>query len=615
MNAHTDHPGTDRLPGGFLPEDGPAWRRIRRYAVPGRMIERATGHRLAGDWRAACAAAAVDIAFDLPGIAAAYGPSVAEAVEDDLRHLAPDLVRWHLPRVLGGRTTLLPEVRVLLARYGSGAGAPVLSATTGPMIDGPQRLRLHCAPVEPVEENHVPYSVTTFTPENWIAARPLWDARHTAELRERHTAGADRLPFFRADGTPLGPDELPTADPGHTDPAARAEWIALLQTRGDFEGAYAAAGLERDLTVPEDSRPYGRPLHPQALMDTDGVDLTRLEAEVRRLAAAGEGGRFRVHADWRGTLVLEASGTAGLRVSAARSNRSDTPAETVRLPRQAWQRLPDLELVRTGRITPRELHPLVSAALFPQAGPADGPPAPDAPGTVRVRCRGVWHEVRSRGGALDLLAHTAEEQQRERAMRAFGGAVAGCFAVQHDWTTGEGRLPRALRDERRDLFLRAQHGDTAGVLALLDAGTDPRVRDRRGYTLLHVLHLLDHTELLPRLQVAGLDLEAQSRQGLTPLQVAVQFGGSAELVRALLEAGARIDVVDDMDLSLAQVVRRYKRTDLAFLRSRVEEEFPGIGSEWFDEYMDEREADEEEEEADEEEADEEEAEDHEGEDA
>ncbi|MGW5345240.1 ankyrin repeat domain-containing protein, partial [Streptomyces sp. NPDC004050] len=225
---------------------------------------------------------------------------------------------------------------------------------------------------------------------------------------------------------------------------------------------------------------------------------------------------------------------------------------------------------------------------------ADGPPAPDAPGTVRVRCRGVWHEVRSRGGALDLLAHTAEEQQRERAMRAFGGAVAGCFAVQHDWTTGEGRLPRALRDERRDLFLRAQHGDTAGVLALLDAGTDPRVRDRRGYTLLHVLHLLDHTELLPRLRAAGLDLEAQSRQGLTPLQVAVQFGGSAELVRALLEAGARIDVVDDMDLSLAQVVRRYRRTDLAFLRSRVEEEFPDIGSEWFDEYMDEREADEDE---------------------
>ncbi|MEU2390483.1 ankyrin repeat domain-containing protein [Streptomyces sp. NPDC007369] len=594
MNAavHPDRRGPGRLPGGFLQEDGPAWQRIRRYAVPGWMIERATEHRLAGDWRAACAAAAVDIAFDLSEVAARHGAPVAEAVEDDLRHLAPDLVRWHLPRTLGGRTTLFPEVRVLLARYGSGSDAPVLSATSGPLIDGSQRLLLHCDPVDPLEENHVvDSSIPSFLPENWIAARPLWDARHTAELRERHTGGAGRLPFFRADGTPLGPDELPTADPGHADPAARAEWIALLQARGDFAEAYEAAGLDRDLTVPEDDQPrYGSPVNPQDLMDTDLLDLTRLDAEVRRLAAAGEGRRFRATPHWRGHLVLEPAGTGGLRVSVTHVGGWETPKEIPRLPRYAWTRLPDLELVRTGRITPRELHPLVSAALFPEAGPADGPPAPDAARSVRVRCRGGWHEVRSQGGALDLLAHTAEEQQRERAMRAFGGAVAGCFAVQHHWTTGEGRLPRALRAEMRDLFLRAQHGDTPGVIALLDAGTDPRVRDGRGSTLLHVLHLLDHTELLPRLLAAGLDLEAVTKNGLTPLQAAVQNRGSADLVRAFVEAGSRIDVIDDMELSLAQVIRRYQRTDLAFLRSRVEEEFPGIGSEWFDEYMDERDA-------------------------
>lgn len=134
-------------------------------------------------------------------------------------------------------------------------------------------------------------------------------------------------------------------------------------------------------------------------------------------------------------------------------------------------------------------------------------------------------------------------------------------------------------------------------MALLDAGTDPRVRDARGYTLLHQLHLLDHEALLPRLLSAGLDLEAQAKSGHTPLQLAVQYGGSADLVRALVAAGSRIDVVDEADLSLAQVVRRYKRTDLAFLRSRVEEEFPDVGSEWFDEYMDERESDEESEQA------------------
>ncbi|ROQ94536.1 hypothetical protein EDE04_0965 [Streptomyces sp. 2132.2] len=583
------HPELDKLPGGFRTEDGPAWQRIRRYAVPGWMIERATGHRLAGDWRAACAAAAVDVDFDLPGLAARHGAPVAEAVEEDLRHLAPDLVRWHLPRVLGGRTTLEPDIRVLLARYGSGAGAPVLSVTTGPMIEGPQRLRLDCAPLPPLGRT---YSfVPRPRPEDWTAARPLWDARHTAELRERLGGGAGRLPFLGPDGTPLHPDLLPTRDPGAADPAGRAEWITLLAVRDESAAAYEAAGLERDGTAPQPPR-HGRPFDPGAFLRAADIDLTRLASELRRLAATGAGERWLIGSYYRHALLEPAGPDPAGRIR-VRVVERDEAKGVPRLPRFVWKRQPDLELVRTGRITPRELHPLVSAALFPGAGPADGPPGPAEVKPVRVRCRGEWHRVHSRGGVLDLLPHSREEQQRERAMRAFGGAVQGCFAVQQIWTTGEGRLPRALRAERRELFLRAQHGDTPGVVALLDAGMDPRVRDARGRTLLHELHLLDHEELLPRLMEAGLDLEARTKAGLTPLQVAVQCGGSAELVRAYLEAGSRIDVVDDAELSLAQVVRRYRRTDLAFLRDRVEGEFPGIGSEWFDEYMDEREAEEE----------------------
>ncbi|MFI6146893.1 ankyrin repeat domain-containing protein [Streptomyces sp. NPDC051109] len=588
MSGYTER---GELPGGFRAEDGSAWRRIRRYAVPGWMIERATAHRLAGDWRAACAAAAVDLTFDLPALAARYGAPVAEAVEEDLRHLAPDLVRWHLPRALGGRTTVEPDVRVLLARYGGGAGTPVLSVTTGPMIEGPQRLLLHCAPVEPPSPRRALGGFDRLRPEDWTAARPLWDARHALSLRER-LGGGERLPFFRPDGTPLAADELPTGDPGTADPARHAEWVALLHARGDFAGAYEAAGIERDLTEPPAVPRYGTAPAPETLMATAGADLTRLGAEVRRLAEAGAGERFRM-GDWRGSLVLEPVGSAsghGVRVRAA---GRDELGEVPPLPLFAWKRLPDLELVRTGRIAPRELHPLVADALFPGAGPAAGPPGPAGAKPVRVRCRGEWHEVRSQGGVLDLLPHSPEEQRRERAMRAFGGAIEGCFAVQQIWTTGEGRLPRALRAERRELFLRVQHGDTPGVVALLDAGTDPRVRDARGYTLLHVLHLLDHEVLLPRLLAAGLDLEARDKSGCTPLQVAVERGARVGLVRALLAAGSRIDVVDDADLSLGQVIRRHKRTDLAFLRSRVEEEYPDIGSEWFDEYLDERESDEE----------------------
>lgn len=66
------------------------------------MIERATASRLAGDWRGACAAADVDITFELSEVADHCGDDVATALEDDLRHLAPDLLRWYLPRPLGG---------------------------------------------------------------------------------------------------------------------------------------------------------------------------------------------------------------------------------------------------------------------------------------------------------------------------------------------------------------------------------------------------------------------------------------------------------------------------------------------------------------------------------
>ncbi|BFO15985.1 hypothetical protein SHKM778_23730 [Streptomyces sp. KM77-8] len=64
-------------------------------------------------------------------------------------------------------------------------------------------------------------------------------------------------------------------------------------------------------------------------------------------------------------------------------------------------------------------------------------------------------------------------------------------------------------------------------------------------------------------------------------------------MKAFLAAGARIDVEDESELSLAQTVRRYKRADLSFLRDRVREEHPGIGADWWDEWMDQQAADDE----------------------
>ncbi|MFD5633325.1 ankyrin repeat domain-containing protein [Streptomyces sp. NPDC127077] len=569
----------------FPADEASSRRRIRRYAVPRWMIERATAARLAGDWRGACAAANVDVAFTLSEVADHRGDDVATALENDLRHLAPDLLRWHLPRILGGRTTLATDKTVVLARYGPKAAdedrltAPYLHITTPAMVDGPQRIALRFGTVEDERDGGV------FGPgtEDWRHARHLWDARHTAELLER-CGGTDRPPFFRADATPRGTDELPTADPGPGDAAARAEWVTLLHQKGETRAALAAVGIEADLTPVETTRWYQVDL--EELLGGIALDHTRLEPEIRRQIAAGVADRFVIAAHWRTYILLEPGAAGGLLMRAVdREEVKGVPP----LAEVLWRRLPDLDLMRAGGITPDHLHPLVREALFPAlpAPAAAGPPGPTRPEPVRIRCRGEWHEVAFRPGGLLAMPHTDEEQQRERALRAFGGAVAGCFAMEQTWTSGDGRLPKALRTQRNELFLRAQHGDTPGVLELLDAGVDPRVRDPKGRSLLHLLNLLDHETLLPRLLAAGLDLEARDQRERTPLYVAANDLGSKALVKALVAAGARLDPVDESELSLAQIVRRYKRRDLAFLQKRVQAEHPGIGADWWDEWMEE----------------------------
>ncbi|MGW1808900.1 ankyrin repeat domain-containing protein [Streptomyces sp. NPDC002078] len=574
------------VPAAFPRDEQSSWRRIRRYAVPRWMIEQSEQHRRAGDWAGACAVCLVDVTFTLDDISRTHGRQVATRLEEDLRHLVPDLVRWHLPRALGGRTTLATARTVVLAGYG--AADAQLHLTTPAMTKGPQRVSLRFG--KPGRRTG-PYRSAPGI-EDWTVARHLWDARYAHELRERCGGGPDRAPFFRPDGTLRDPAELPVEDPGPDDTAARTEWITLLRERGGVEAGFAAAGIGLDLAPVKINLWHER--EPLPIVERLALDLAGIDRELRRITSRTGEERWFVAGDWISVVLLERmcpGGDLAVRV-VGRAETEGTPA----LAQGVWRRLPDLDLLRVGGVEPRHLHPLVASSLFPQLplgeGPV-GPPGPDAPQSVRVRCRGAaWHQLTLREGRLDM-PHTEEEQRREQAMRAFGGAVTGCFAVQQAWRSGEGWLPKALRVQRQELFLCVEHGDTPRVLALLDAGMDPQVRDARGRTLLHVLHLLDHEALLPRLLKAGLDLEAKDRQGRTPLYSVVQDGGSRALVEALLTAGARIDVVaptdaySEMDLSLAQTIRRYKRTDLDFLAQRVRAEHPGIGNEWWDEYRDE----------------------------
>ncbi|MEU9144652.1 ankyrin repeat domain-containing protein [Streptomyces sp. NPDC048349] len=465
------------LVGGLPVEEVTLWHRVRRYAVPRWMIEDATETRLAGDWRSACAVAGVDVVLDPARIGKGHGAAVRDAVSDDLAHLVPDLLRWHLPRALAAGTMLAPRRVVLLARHGGGsrrlrtAAQPAYLAVRTPGAwDAPQRLVLDFLAADD------PALQPAHLVDDWTGARHLWDARRTPELRTWCGGGAGRLPFFHADGTPLAIRELPDTDPGSADPAAREEWIAVLQARGDLVGAFAAAGVEIDpAALPLDAG-WG-PAQPAAAIGKLPLDLPRTVREVRRLLAAGAGDRFRIPGAYRGDVLLEPAGPGPHAALRARAEGPYRTSQLSTVPGIVWRRLPDLQLVRTGRLAPQELHPLVAAALFPASGPGRGPAGPPAVlEPVRVRCGGEWHLVGFRDGRLHI-PHSAREQQREQALLAFGGAVCGCYAVQRAWVSGRGRLPRALRPLRREAFERARHGDRPGIDALLAAGLDAEVRD------------------------------------------------------------------------------------------------------------------------------------------
>ncbi|GAA2459576.1 hypothetical protein GCM10010191_94840 [Actinomadura vinacea] len=538
------------------------WRRIRRYAVPRWMIERATERRLAGDWAGACAAARIRVELDPADIAREHGADVAAAVRDDLLHLAPDLLRWHLPRPCQGRSTLATHVSIVLSEHGDGRS---LHVTTPTMADGPQHLTLRFGMTAEPDQFY------RASEQSWAAARHFWDVRRSGELLAR-CGGGDRAPFFDPDGTPRAAGE-----PSGDDPAGLAERVTALLDRGEVEAAFDAAGIGLDLSAP-DLPHYYRARDPHAILATLPLALTRLAAELRLLSPSGTGGSHQIPSGWPTTVLVEADD--GLRIKVV--ERMKVQGAPI-VPEAHWRRLPDLDLLRGGHITPEELHPLVRSALFPARPAPDGPvgpPGPRPPEPVRVRCRGEWHRIHAHDGGL-RLPHTDEEIQRESALQALGGATAGCFAVRHAWTGHGGRLPRALRAQRQELFQRVQHGDAPGVLRLLDAGTDPRVRDGRKRTLLHTLHMLDHEELLPRLLQAGLDLEAKDQNGRTPLHMAVGDHGSEALVRALVNAGARIDVVDELEWALVDLIGRTGRTDLGWLTDRLARECPGLGGRWW----------------------------------
>ncbi|SEL91234.1 hypothetical protein SAMN05414137_11542 [Streptacidiphilus jiangxiensis] len=164
------------------------WRRVREFAVPQPMIDAATARRAVGDWAGACAAARVTVDLDLRAVAARHGRELATALRADLRHLAPDLLRWHLPRIAPDGL-LRPGLTLTLARYGRADGAPALHlvARTPPAwADAGQRIGLAlwdpARPSVTADRHPHPHPSRRFRLD---LHRHLWDARRSPELPVR----------------------------------------------------------------------------------------------------------------------------------------------------------------------------------------------------------------------------------------------------------------------------------------------------------------------------------------------------------------------------------------------------------------------------------------------
>ncbi|MFF1444865.1 hypothetical protein [Streptomyces sp. NPDC058295] len=415
------------------------WLRVREFAVPASMIETATARRRAGDWAGACAAAGVDVDLDLRTVARTYGRAFVSRLRADLRHLAPDLLRWHLPRVAPDGL-LRPGVTVSLARYEAVGGAgrddtrwPVhLVVRTPPAwADAGQRISLTLwdasGPVARDRRHPHPRPDRRFRLD---LHRHLWDARRTGELRVR--CGADRPPG----------DDPPALDPPALDPPARGAELPVLGCAVDRWVAEAGILL----------RAEGR---------TTGPVLVRL-GSGRRLVLDPVGGR-----DGRPVLRGAAGCVSALPV----------------LPDAATWVLPDLELIRTGAIEAGRLHPLVASALVPEhAGTehvgteyaATGPGRlTDRAGRARlVECRGATHRIGLVDGVLAPLDHDPAEIRREELLAALTGTPLPCLQA----IDRAHRRPDCLVGVRERLV----HGDVAGALAVVEGLLGPEAVLRDG---------------------------------------------------------------------------------------------------------------------------------------
>ncbi|WP_027945382.1 hypothetical protein [Amycolatopsis taiwanensis] len=402
------------------------WSRVREFAVPPSMIEFATARRAVGDWAGACAAARVDVDLNLRAVVRTHGRRFAAQVRADLRHLAPDLLRWHFPRI-GPDGLLRPGLTVSLAQYlpagaDSGGAIHLVARTPPAWADAGQRISLalwdpSCPRAGAGIHPH-PRPDRRFRLD---LHRHLWDARRTGELSER--SGAAR---WHA-GSDLAVEQIPAEVMTEGSGCAVDRWVAeaalLLRAEGRADGAVTVRLSTRHWLV----------LDPGTQGEAAGPSTPRITA-------------------------LPTTGRA--------------PVWPV-LPDAATWVLPDLELLRRGLIDADRLHPLVASALVPDHRPAGASRNPDGSGNSHlVDCRGAKHRIGVVNGVLVPLDHDSDEIRREELLVALGGTALPCLRAIDE----AHRFPECLADVRA----RLDHGDAAGALAAVEGLLGPDVLLRGG---------------------------------------------------------------------------------------------------------------------------------------
>ena len=284
------------------------WPRVREFAVPASMIETATARRRAGDWAGACAAAHLDVELQPRLVARRYGRDFAARLRSDLRHLAPDLLRWHMPRIAPDGL-LRPGLTLSLARYGTpGAGELHLVVRTPPAwADAGQRISLALWDPSRTGEADRRHPHPRPSRRFRLDLHPhLWDARRAGELRVRSGDG--------------GPDPahgglLP---PGHRCAVDRweAEAELLLRAEGRSGGRVCVRLGARNrlvLDVPGDGRgaalSYAPSRGPSLPVLPDAATWVLPDLELLRAGAIDAG---RLHPLVASALGPERTGTAGV---------------------------------------------------------------------------------------------------------------------------------------------------------------------------------------------------------------------------------------------------------------------------------------------------------------